>query len=208
MIAIVAAAVVGLLLLCGAGAALGFFLHERKSALAIASAISADASAPTRTFTSRDGVVSLVTPSDWKTIGGDDLSPAVDLGVCSNAEDILIFNVNETAGDFEDDLGLAAYAELVKGLYRENMSATFRNVEMLDLAGYPAQRFPFEGSYGGIRLRGFLFALKSTKNFHHFVLATVPSDYDRLVGVGLAVMATATIISPAGPAPVGTATSL
>jgi len=195
----VAVSLVGVLLLCGASGGFAYYLHRQK--LAAAGSASADAaSAAARTFTSRDGMVSLVAPPDWKPIGGDDLSPAVDLGVCSRAEDVLIFNVNEAASDFEDDLELGAYAELVKGLYRENMGATFRAVETLEVAGYPAQRFPFEGAYGGIRLRGFLFALKSTKNFHHFVLATVPSDYERLIGTGLAVMATCTIVLPPGSA--------
>ena len=145
----------------------------------------------------------MVAPSGWKPIGGDDLSPAVDLGVCSAAEDVLVFNVNEAASDFEDEFTVAAYAELVQGLYRENMKATFGDPAPIALAGYPAMRFPFEGSYGGIRLRGFLFALKSPRNFHHFVLATVPSEYDRLIGSGIAVVGSTTIAvpvtSPAAP---------
>jgi hypothetical protein len=198
--------VLGLLFLCGLGGAAGYVAYRLK---APAAASSADASvATTRTFTSRDGIVSVVAPATWKPIGGDDLSPAVDLGACSAAEDVLVFNVNETAGDFESDLSVAAYAELVKKLYRTNMKATFRGAEAVDVAGYPALRFPFDGSYSGIRLRGFLFALRSPKTFHHLVVATVPSDYDRLIGEALAVVATTTIVPPLTPEPAPSATLL
>jgi hypothetical protein len=198
--------VLGLLFLCGVGGAAGYVAYRLKTP---AGASSADASvATTRIFTSRDGLVSVVAPATWKPIGGDDLSPAVDLGVCSADDDALVFNVNETAGDFENDLSLAAYAELVKNLYRTNLKATFRGAEAVDVAGYPALRFPFDGSHSGVRLRGFLFALRSPKNFHHLVVATVPSDYDRLIGEALAVVATTTIVPPLTPEPAPSATPL
>jgi hypothetical protein len=197
--------VIGMLLVCGAGGGVAYYLHK-KAPLAVASAPGSIAAS--RTFTSRDGIVSMVAPSGWKPLGGDDLSPAVDLGVCSATEDVLVFNVNEAASDFEDEFTVAAYAELVQNLYRENMKAAFRDAEPIELAGYPAVRFPFEGSYGGIRLRGFLFALKSPKNFHHFVLATVPSEYERLIGSGIAVVGSARIAAPPTSNAAPTATAL
>ncbi|HEX6764596.1 MAG TPA: hypothetical protein VF103_03940 [Polyangiaceae bacterium] len=203
---IVVISIVGVLFLCGIGGAVGVILYKRNAA-----GLTGPASAgPTakQTFTSRDGIVSMVAPSTWKRIGGDDLSPAVDLGVCSAAEDVLVFNVNEAASDFEEHLGVGEYAEIVKKLYGQNMKATFRGAETLELAGYPATRFPFEGSYGGIRLRGYLFALRSSANFHHVVVATVPSDFDRLIGTGLSVVSTMTIGAPrAGTAPTQSGTN-
>jgi uncharacterized membrane protein len=197
--------VLGVLLVCGVGGGVAYYLHKRGPAAAASPSASV---AATRTFTSRDGIVAMIAPSGWKPIGGDDLSPAVDLGVCSAAEDVLVFNVNEAASDFEDDFTVAAYAEIVQKLYRENMKATFRNAEPIELAGYPALRFPFEGSYSGIRLRGFLFALKSPRNFHHVVLATVPSDYARLIGSGMAVVASTKITVPPTSNAAPTATAL
>lgn len=187
--------VIGGLLVCGVGGGVAYYLHKT-GPLSKASASASASASPTRAFTSRDGVVSIVAPSGWKLLGGDDLSPAVDLGVCSAAEDVLLFNVNEAASDFEEELTVAAYAELVQKLYRQNMKATFRDAEPIELAGYPAMRFPFEGAYEGIRLRGFLFALRSPQNFHHVVLATIPSEYERLVGSGIAVTSSMTITVP------------
>jgi hypothetical protein len=195
---IIVAALFGLLLVCGLGGAVGFLAYKRSAAGLSSAGSSLTGAATTRSFTSRDGIVSLVAPSNWKPIGGDDVSAAVDLGICSAAEDVLVFNVNESSGDFEHELLLGGYADIVKNLYRENMRATFHDGETMKLAGYPAVRFPFEGSYGGIRLRGFLFALKSPKNFHHLVVATVPSDYDRLIGTGLRVVSTMTVVTPNG----------
>ena len=193
---IVVASLFGLLLVCGVGGAVGFFAYKRSAAGLSSAGSSLAGVATAHTFTSRDGIVSMVAPTSWKPIGGDDVSAAVDLGISSAAEDVLVFNVNESVGDFENELALGAYADIVKNLYRENMKATFRGTETIELAGYPAVRFPFEGSYGGIRLRGFLFALKSPKSFHHLVVATVPSDFDRLIGTGLGVVATMRIVTP------------
>jgi hypothetical protein len=188
--------------MCAGSGAGAYYLGKKAPAALSGAAAAVAAPVRTKTFTSRDGIVSLVTPDDWKAIAGTDLSPAVDLGVCSASEDVLVFDVNEPGIDFEDGLNVTGYGELVKKAYEETMKATFGAASAVKLAGYPAARIPFDGSYGGIRLRGFFFLLKSPENFHHLVVATVPSDYPRLIGDGLRVVESATVVTPpAGIAP-------
>lgn len=199
---IIAAAVLAFLLMCGGSGAAAYYLRKKAPPGLSGAAAAVGAPARTKTFTSRDGLVSMVTPDDWKAIAGTDLSPAVDLGVCSASEDVLVFVVNEPGVDFEDGLTVGDYGELVKKAYKDTMKATFGVGIGVKLAGYPATKLPFNGSYGGIRLRGFFFLLKSPENFHHVVVATVPSDYPRLIGDGLRVVETATVVTPpAGLAP-------
>src|SRR5262245_22084910 len=115
---IVALSVLGLLFLCAISVAVGVALYRHGTGLA-GTAASGPAAKPQ--FKARDGIVTMVAPSTWKRIGGDDLSPAVDLGVCSAAEDVLVFNVNEAASDFDSELDVGAYAEIVKKLYGKSM---------------------------------------------------------------------------------------
>jgi hypothetical protein len=101
--------------------------------------------------------------------------------------------VTEKGSDFESTFGLSDYGELVRKLYAEKLAASIHVADSARVGGTPALRFPFEGVYKGVRVKGFLYVTKGKSDFVHALAFTISSDFQRLKPRLLSVMESATV---------------
>lgn len=88
--------------------------------------------------------------------------------------------MTEKGSDFAAGFSLPEYAEAMRTVYENRLATNIKPAEPATLGGMPAMRSAIEGTYKGLRVKGYLYVAKGRSDFCHLVAFAPPSKFDVL----------------------------
>ena len=124
------------------------------------------------------GNVTLLVPRSW-SVRAKNTGSSISI-LIGSPEGAVLAAVTESVADFDSQLDLPGYTEILRAVYTTKFEASLGPVEATTIGGVPAQRVSFEGSERGVRLKGYIYLANTEVAFCHIVTYTSPSKFDEL----------------------------
>lgn len=128
-----------------------------------------------------DGRFSVTRPADWRLIPG--LNDEADLEMGNPRTEAYCLILSEPKSDFADDLTLAEFSDITRGLMMELLeNGSESGPERMTVNGEHALRYVLSGTVNRVQIRYWHVSVDSGDHFHQMLLWSLPSRFDEHIG--------------------------